>query len=142
MIHFLDRNVLKNCFFKSVNCLIYEEHAVNFGWNWIYRGKKAQVHEMILDFNHCLPTDVKGRNLDKSETYFLVHPFWGKNVHTLFNVYNAMRYICVYVIIVFVGTYRPKALAVCFIIYFVFFCLQLVRFSKKHEQYVMHMILW
>lgn len=31
MIHFLDRNVLKNCFFKSVFCLIYEEHAVNFG---------------------------------------------------------------------------------------------------------------
>lgn len=31
LIHFLDRNVLNNCFFKSVNCLIYEEHAVNFG---------------------------------------------------------------------------------------------------------------
>lgn len=29
-----------------------------------------------------------------------------------------MRYICVYVIIVFVGTYRPKALAVCFIIFY------------------------
>lgn len=35
LIHILDRNVFNNFFLKGVNCLIYEEHVVNFGYDWI-----------------------------------------------------------------------------------------------------------